>query len=559
MLRPLHLMLPSFEMLTSVARFSERSVNPRGWQLSISAIVIMGLLIGRADGKEPLRGEPAKGRRPNIVLIYTDDQGYGDLSATHPESKFQTPNLDRLAREGIVFSHAHSADSVCTPSRYGLLTGRYPWRTRLKRGVLGAEAECLIDASRLTMPEMLRSVGYRTGMFGKWHLGMDFPGTWNERDWSMPATDTPLDHGFDRYFGIPASMNYGVLGWFDGRVPLTPPVLFTRKKDNPRSVDYRIRPPYQPSPKNDRDLEVAADFIDQDCLQRFTDEAIAWMKETTVADPQPQPFFLYLPLTSPHYPICPQVPFHGQGAAGAYGEFMIETDHHVGRVLETIDQIDASEDTLIIFTSDNGPERSWTGRLKEFGHDSRGGLRGGKRSVYEGGHRVPFLVRWPAGIRNPGRICDRLTGQVDVMATVANVIGFELPPDAAEDSVSFEAELRDADDSPKRQPLVVHGNGGGQSRYALIEGDYKLIAAKRRDQMELYDLKDDVAETENLLPSDPELVQRMLAALTRVVCRGRTTEGAAQPNDTGYWSDLVWMTESEYESQTREASAHRAP
>ena len=517
-----------------------------------------GEVAGRRQDDD-LRRRNDDSRRPNIVLIYTDDQGYGDLSATNADAKFETPNLDRLAREGLVFSNAHSADSVCTPSRYGLMTGRYPWRTRLKRGVLGAEAECLIDASRLTMTEMLRSVGYRTGMFGKWHLGMDFPGTWNDRDWSVPATDTPIDHGFDRYFGIPASMNFGVLGWFDGRVPLSAPTLFTRKKNNPRSIDYRIRPPYQTTPQNDRDLEVAEDFLDADCLTRFTDEAIRWLREGERSDSQSTPFFLYLPLTSPHYPICPRPAFHGQGAAGAYGEFMVETDHHVGRILEVLEQIDASENTLIVFTSDNGPERSWIGRLKEFGHDSRGGLRGGKRSVYEGGHRVPFLLRWPRGIQDPGRVCDRLTGQVDLMATVASLIGFAMPTDAAEDSVSFAEVLRDGDAGPRTEPLIVHGNGGGQSRYAVIDGDHKLIAAKDRVAIELYDLSDDLAETQNVADRHPQRVDSMLAELTTIVCRGRTTAGPAQPNDTGYWKDLVWIDESEFETAVGSALAGSSP
>jgi arylsulfatase A len=177
---------------------------------------------------------------PNIILIYTDDQGFGDASCLNPEAKFQTPNLDRLAGEGIAFTNVHSPDTVCTPSRYGLLTGRYCWRTSKKTGVLGAESTCLIASDRLT----LRGQGYDTGMVGKWHLGMDFPGTSKNRDWTQPVQDMPLDKGFDYFYGIPASLNYGVLAWFEGRYAKLPPTVYTAKKPNERHSDYRIMPPY---------------------------------------------------------------------------------------------------------------------------------------------------------------------------------------------------------------------------------------------------------------------------------------------------------------------------
>ncbi|WP_372846525.1 sulfatase-like hydrolase/transferase, partial [Pontiella sp.] len=182
--------------------------------------------------------------RPNVIVIYTDDQGYGDVSALNPEAKFQTPNMDRLAKEGIVFTNGHSADSVCTPSRYALLTGRYPWRTVRKRGVLGAEAKGMIADGRMTLASLFKENGYHTAMVGKWHLGMDFPGTSKKRDWSQPVRDMPLDKGFDYFFGIPASLNFGVLAWFEGRYAKVPPTLLTAKKKNPRHMDYRIMPPY---------------------------------------------------------------------------------------------------------------------------------------------------------------------------------------------------------------------------------------------------------------------------------------------------------------------------
>ena len=495
---------------------------------------------------------------PNIVLIYTDDQGFGDCGVLNPDAKFKTPNLDRLANEGLSFTNAHCAASVCTPSRYGLLTGRYPWRTHLKRGVYGAEHKCLIEDGRTTIASLLKQKNYHTAMVGKWHLGMDFPGnSWKNRDWSEPTRDMPVDKGFDYFFGIPASLNYGVLAWFENRHAKVPPTLRTQKKPNKRHVDYRIMPPYQePSdPTKRKHLEVASDFIDNQCLTRFTDQAIAWMGGKIADSKNGKPFFLYLPYTSPHYPVCPLPEFHGQGEAGGYGEFMIETDHHVGRILEFLAKSGIAENTLVIFSSDNGPERSWESRIKEFQHDSRGGLRGGKRSVYEGGHRVPFLVRWPVGIKQPGRQIDSLIGQVDVLATIASVVKAELPDDGGEDSVSFANMFHKpkGDDSGSAQspheklraPLITHGNDG---RYAITEGQWKLILGKNSQTHELYDLRNDRVEKINVRDANPEKVKALMAKINQIVTQGRTTAGPAQANDTGYWKDLVWLKQADYQS-----------
>ena len=247
--------------------------------------------------------------KPNIILVYVDDMGYGDASCLNPKSKFKTPHLDRLAREGMTFTDGHCSDTVCTPSRYGLLTGRYAWRTTLKRGVMGAEGACLIADGRVTLASLLRGQGYATAMVGKWHLGMDFPGTWGKRDWTQPVKDMPLDKGFDYYWGIPASMNYGVLAWFDGRFAKVPPTQYTAKKPNAIAIsDYRIKPPYaKVPPKNPtkNDLEVAPDFVDIECLDRFTTQSLKWLDSRASAARAGKPFFLYLPYTSPHKPVIP--------------------------------------------------------------------------------------------------------------------------------------------------------------------------------------------------------------------------------------------------------------
>ncbi len=494
------------------------------------------------------------GIKPNIIVIYTDDQGYGDTSCLNPEAKFSTPNMDRLAREGIRFTNGHSPDTVCTPSRYGLLTGRYCWRTKLKRDVLGAEAPCLIEDGRMTLASLLRDHGYHTAMVGKWHLGMDFPGTPGKRDWSLPIKDMPLDKGFDYFYGIPASMNFGVLAWFEGRYANVPPRVYTNKKPNERHVDYRIMPPYQEKPEETKKvlgkqgLEIAPDFVDNQCLTRFTDKAIEWMQGKVEDSKSGKPFFLYLPYTSPHYPVCPLPEFRGQGACGAYGEFVSETDYHVGRILAFLKKTGLDEKTLIFFSSDNGPEISWKQRIDEFGHNSSHVYRGGKRDVYEGGHRVPFFVRWPGGIRQPGRSWGGPVGQTDLLATFAELVGADLPDHAGEDSQSFLSVLYDPKCTYERLPLMNHGNDG---RFSIVDGRWKLILPTANKKEELYDLSTDPGETINRAAERPERVCQLKAAATAIVVNGRTTHGTSQRNATGYWDDLTWIPKKIY-SQRQE-------
>ena len=487
---------------------------------------------------------------PNIIVIYTDDQGFGDASCLNPESKFQTPNIDRLAREGIAFTDAHCADTVCTPSRYGLLTGRYCWRTKRKTGVMGAEGACLIVDGRMTLATLLRVHGYDTAMVGKWHLGMDFPGKdARSRDWSQPVRDMPLDKGFDYFYGVPASLNYGILAWFEGRYAKVPPTLFTAKKSNDRHVDYRIMPPYQDSAAETKavvgtlGMEVASDFIDNQCLTRFTDKAIEWMQSRLKEEKEHKPFFLYLPYTSPHYPVCPLPEFHGQGEAGGYGEFMVETDHHVGRILKFLKDSKLDDNTMIVFTSDNGPESSWKLRAEEFAHQSNGPYREGKRSIYEGGHRVPFFVRWPKGIQQPGRVCDATICQTDLLATFSELIGESLPANAGEDSYSFLSVLASAEFSRDRPPVIHHAMSG---QFAIRDGNWKLVMAHGKQPTELFDLSLDIAEQNNVAADHPEIVERLTHAATQIVVSGRSTSGPAQPNDTRYWSDLTWIDPAEY-------------
>ncbi|NQV26865.1 MAG: sulfatase-like hydrolase/transferase, partial [Rhodopirellula sp.] len=361
--------------------------------------------------------------------------------------------------------------------------------------------------------------------------------------------DMPLDKGFDYFYGIPASLNYGVLAWFEGRHARVPPTVFTAKKPNKRHVDYRIMPPYQATPEETRQvvgklgMEVAPDFIDNQCLTQFTNKAIEWMTGKAASAKDGKPFFVYLPYTSPHYPVCPLPEFHGKGDCGGYGEFVIETDHHVGRILDFLSKSGLDENTMIVFTSDNGPENSWKQRIEDFGHHSNGPYRGGKRDIYEGGHRVPFFVRWPNGIFQPGRAFDGLVGQTDLLTTIAKIIGASLPDNAGEDSQSFASVLKNPVPNHSRLPIVSHGANG---RFAITAGKMKLVMPHRQEKTELYDLSSDPGETQNVLNRFPKQAETLQKQLTEIVCHGRTTLGAKQPNDTGYWSDLTWLTPARY-------------
>ncbi len=509
--------------------------------MNIPSVLVVGFLV--------LSSLVAQTQRPNIILIYTDDQGFGDASSLNPEAKFKTPNLDKLAKEGISFTNGHSSDSVCTPSRYGLLTGRYSWRTRLKTGVQGADTPALIDNDRMTIASLLKENGYHTAMVGKWHLGMDIPGEMGNRDFESPIKEMPLDVGFDYFYGIPASLNYGYLAWIEGRHAEVPPTMYTAKKPNDRHMDYRIMPPYFETPEEAKALhgaaaiEVAPDFVDTECLQRFTDKGIEWMEGKLDDAREGKPFFLYLPFTSPHYPVAPRPEFWGEGDAGGYGEFMVETDHHVGRVLEFLEKSGIDENTLVYFSSDNGPERSWVERIKDFNHDSSGIYKEGKRSVYEGGHRVPFFIRWPGGIAEPGRTWDGLVGQVDLLGTIADMIGDRLPYEAGEDSQSFYSVLRDSKSKYRRYPLINHAMRG---RFSVTEGDWKLIMPHGDLGHELYNLKRDPGEERNVYAKNLTIANDLERKITEIICRGRTTRGLPQPNDTGYWNDLSWITEVQY-------------
>jgi arylsulfatase A len=502
------------------------------------------------------RHATAAAAHPNIVIIYTDDQGYGDVSALNPNSKFQTPHIDRLVREGLTFTDGHCSDTVCTPSRYGLLTGRYSWRSRLKRGVMGAEGECLIENGRMTLASLLRDNGYTTAMIGKWHLGMQFDGEVGQRDWSKPFTDGPIEKGFDHFFGIPASMNYGVLTYLQQDRVLNPANLWTAKKPGLVQGDrasYRIMPPYETERSTKAEgrrkpLEVADDFVDSEVLRIFLDKATKWIDGAAADARKGKPFFLYLPLTSPHKPVCPQKEFIGKSQAGNYGDFMIETDYRVGQLLASLDRHNLADNTIVIFTADNGGENTYKDRIERFGHSSNAPFRGGKRDLYEGGHRVPFIVRWPAKIRAGSQVKDPVC-QTDLLATFADLVDAKLPADAGEDSFSLmPAFMGMKYERPLRAPLIHHSAAG---MFSIRDGNWKLNLGrgsngtmkpkKGEPAHELYNLKSDPGENANLITDKLDIAKRLTREITDLVQNGRSNPGPKQANAETWWPQLTWI------------------
>lgn len=493
--------------------------------------------------------------KPNIIIIYTDDQGYGDVGALNPDAKFETPNLDKLAHEGVIFTDGHSSDGVCTPSRYSLLTGRYSWRTSLKKGVLSSDGPCLIEEGRMTIASLLGENGYNTAMVGKWHLQMDFAGSpGKDRDWSKPFTEGPIEKGFDYFFGIPASMNFGVLTYLENDRVLDPPTLWTKKKNDITPRTYRMTPPYESEQQEGKQwVEVAPSFNDEDVLETFAEKAVAYINGAAEDAKNGKPFLLYFALTSPHLPHCTHPDFQGGSDCGNYGDFMEETDYRVGQVLDALTENGLEENTLVIFSSDNGAETNYVYQRDTFNHYSSLNFKGGKRDIYEGGHRVPFLMRWPRVIE-AGRKIDIPVCQSDYFATIVDIIGAPMPENAGEDSYSlYPALLSDEYDQELRGPVIHHSASG---HFAIREGDWKLnmlrgsggslmpkifIPKEGEAKYELYNLKDDPGETSNLYFEHPEIVEDLTSKITAIVKDGRSTPGTPQDYIKGLWKQLTWI------------------
>jgi arylsulfatase A len=489
-------------------------------------------------GTDAATDEP---RHPHIVVILADDLGFGDVRVNNPHSRIPTPYLDRLAAEGRNFTDFHTTSAVCTPTRYSLITGRYNWRTRLKSRVTYGWTHPLIPDDRVTVADVLRDAGYFTAVVGKWHLGL----AWVNRDdiENLAITRGPNTLGFDYSLIHPGSTD-------------TPPYCFVR--------NFEVVDP----PTDHIEQGVfghagarAPGLMPADVMPIITGDAVRVIHEHA-AQRADQPLFLYFSLTSPHVPVAPAEPFIGGTDVGAYGDFVLQTDWTVGQIMHALDEAGMAEDTLLIFTSDNGAAPDAAASAIALGHMPNWPWRSGKTTLWEGGHRVPMLVRWPGRV-SPGTTTDALVSIVDFMATFADVVGTRLPYHVGEDSVSMLPLLGEtAEHVGVRETAVFHSS---QGRFAIRKGPWKLITIPggggwdNRDfgtprppidpdtPMQLYHLIDDPQEVRNLYREQPDVVRALLDELIEQINLGRSTPGVPQPNDTGWWEELGdFMTEDHY-------------
>lgn len=464
---------------------------------------------------------PRRRGLPNIVYIIADDMGYGDPRCFNPESKIPTPHMDRLAAEGMRFTDAHAGSAVCTPTRYGLLTGRYAWRTRLKSGVLWGYSPPLIEPGRMTVASLLRQNGYHTACIGKWHLGLGWRTTdgvtpsdaSNESgeniDYAQPITGGPLASGFDTFFGIPASLDMVPYVYVENERVTAPP---TEQIEGRSGLAF-----YRGGP-------AAPGFDHEQTLPVLTDRAVGFIDDHVATRPA-DPFFLYFPLPSPHTPVLPVPEYQDRSDAGSYGDFVAQTDGTIGAVLDALDRHGLGEDTLVIVTSDNGSTMT---PMLEYEHLPSDGLRGRKSDVWDGGHRVPFLARWP-GVVEPGTTSDATICLTDLLATCADLTGTTLPAGAGEDSWSMLPVLRGNESS---RDAVVHHSIEGM--FAIRRGRWKLIEGRgsggwttggEDDEApgQLYDMVADIDEGTNLYAERSDVVAELSALLDRYRTEGRST------------------------------------
>ncbi|MDF7799271.1 arylsulfatase [Pontiellaceae bacterium B1224] len=504
--------------------------------ITFICLLSMTRLASAASGQPPEEDVP----RPNIVYILADDLGYGDVSCLNPKlGKIDTPRMDQLASEGMTFTDAHTSSSVCTPTRYSILTGRYNWRSELQKEVLMGFDPPLIEADRTTVADVLKQSGYNTACIGKWHIGLGMPtinnAPMNEEgltnvDWNGKITGGPVDLGFDYFYGIAASLNI-------------PPYVYI---ENDRFVSDEIV-----MQKTGRKGPKGKNFDNVQTLPVLTQKTIQFINQQDASTP----FFMYIPLPSPHTPLVPTDEWKGRSDLGVYGDFVMMTDAVIGEIVDALDAKGFGENTIVIVTSDNGTSK-WCGtkKLMELGHHYSAQYRGSKGDLWDGGHRVPFFLRWPAKVK-PGTICDQLVSLNDLMGTCAEITGADIPENAGEDTVSFLPALSGETIESDRKGIVHHSFSG---HFSYRQGKWKLLLAKSsggwteptEDAMpadapvaQLYDMEADPSETTNLYESHPEVAERLLKQLEVEVARGRSTDGENQKNDV---DDIVlWKSGAE--------------
>ncbi|MBD3265964.1 sulfatase-like hydrolase/transferase [bacterium] len=462
-----------------------------------------------------------------MVFILADDMGYGDIQAYNRKSTIPTPNLNRLCEQGIRFTDAHSGSAVCTPTRYGLLTGRYCWRTRLKSGVLFIPNDKpLIDKDRMTVASMLKRNNYHSACIGKWHLGIDWVrDEKGEVDFNQPFKYGPTDTGFDEFFGVAGSLD------------MIPYTFYRNHKPVEKVTETQERLPF---PKFVRKGPKAKSFDPGKVLDRLTSEAVSYIERQSKTE---NPFFLYFPLTAPHKPAWPASRFKGKTELGPYGDFVHQVDWSVGQVMQALDDAGVADNTLVVYSSDNGSymfrrEEGVEDHVADAGiqgydpnhHAANAHLRGTKADIWEAGHRVPFIVRWPGKVK-PKTTCKETICLTDFFATCAEIAGYETPSDAGEDSFSILNLMQGKDWETKRPPVVHHSING---TFSLRDGKWKMVFANGSGGREkpkgkpfekpyrLFDIHNDPSETKNLIDEHPHVAARMQKRLEAIRQNGRS-------------------------------------
>jgi len=463
--------------------------------------------------------------QPNIIFILADDLGYGDVSCFNKNGKIHTPSIDRIANAGVRFTDAHSSSSVCTPTRYSILTGRYSWRTRLEKGVLGTYDQPLIEKGRTTMASMLKQQGYRTACIGKWHLGWEWTTTDGgspidnadqfNLDFSKPLGGGPLDIGFDYFFGMDAP-NFPPYTYIENRNVIGSPSVY-----------------YSKQPYNDcRPGRGVEGWNLENILGDLERKSVNYIDESAKAK---KPFFLYLPITAPHTPIAPSALFRGRSELNVYADFVLEVDHFVGAIQDALKKNNINENTILIFTSDNGcsPEANFP-LLASKGHNPNWEFRGNKADLFEGGHHVPLLLQWPARIKTSFSVQQTVCLN-DFFASFASLTGYHLSNDEGEDSYNIMPLLLDPTYNKVIREATVHHSLFGD--FAIRKGKWKLLTIPgsggwsfpniKKDleglpPVQLYDMENDPAEKNNLFDKHPDVVKELQALLHKYQSEGRS-------------------------------------
>jgi arylsulfatase A len=483
--------------------------------------------------------------QPNIVLILADDLGYGDLSCLNKDSKIQTPNIDMMAASGVVFTDAHSSSGVSTPTRYGIMTGRYSWRSTMKSGVLDGYSAALIPSARNTIASMLKKEGYNTGYVGKWHLGWG----WNNIekgkdsiDYSKPVTNGPVTLGFDYFYGFSGSLDMPPYVYVENEMPTALPDRETIGNNAPVGDPEYDGSMWRKGP-------TGSDFDHKDCLPNLIRRAGKYISDKS---PSSKPYFLYLALPSPHTPILPSDDLKGTSGLNPYADYVIMVDRMVGEILNAVEQTGEAENTMVVFTSDNGcaPWADFKTLLSK-GHNPSYIFRGTKADLYEGGHHIPLLMKWPAKVKKPHSVTQTVCLN-DMMATLAAITGYELKDDEGEDSFNLLPAILNPDYKKKIREATVHHSVNGN--FAIRKGDLKLLLSPGSGgwsspkpgkeevglpAVQLYNMKEDPGETINLQDKYPDTVKELTMLLKKYIEEGRSTPGLRQKNDGLYpWKQI---------------------